>query len=117
MQVTITNSSSPAKKVYVSMLWKSLAPGESETVTRTSAQLEAEEQLRELQVAGDVTLTFATDANDAAQSGVNVLSVYTNATRPAATTMPAGGMIWNSDDAAPNTSDGTDWKDSAGSTT
>lgn len=48
------------------------------------------------------------------QSGNMVLGSYTNASRPAATSLEAGTMIWNTDDAAPNFSDATIWRDSAG---
>jgi hypothetical protein len=40
--------------------------------------------------------------------------VYSNATRPAANTFTAGMQIWNTDDNAPNFSDGTNWRDAAG---
>ena len=43
--------------------------------------------------------------------------VYTNATRPAASSVDEGGMIYNSDDNAPNFSDGTNWRDAAGNIT
>lgn len=48
------------------------------------------------------------------QTGNMVLGAYTNATRPAATAVEAGTMIWNTDDAAPNFSDATVWRDAAG---
>jgi hypothetical protein len=40
--------------------------------------------------------------------------VYSNATRPAATTFAAGVMIFNTDDCAPNWSDGSVWRDAYG---
>ena len=43
--------------------------------------------------------------------------VYTDATRPAATTFLAGTRIWNSDDSAYNYSDGTNWVDAMGGLT
>lgn len=42
------------------------------------------------------------------------LPVYSNATRPAANSVTPGFMIFNSSDAAPNISDGTDWRDMNG---
>ena len=42
------------------------------------------------------------------------IRVYSNATRPSATLYPAGFMIWNTSDSAPNYSDGTDWRDAVG---
>lgn len=41
----------------------------------------------------------------------------TNATRPAANTVPAGTQIFNTDDGAPNWSNGTDWVDALGNLT
>jgi hypothetical protein len=41
----------------------------------------------------------------------------TNLSRPPASEYPAGTSVWNSDDAAPNFSDGTDWRDAAGNLT
>lgn len=43
--------------------------------------------------------------------------VYTDSTRPSAVGLPVGYMIWNTDDNAPNFSDGTNWRNAAGSTT
>jgi len=43
--------------------------------------------------------------------------VYTNATRPAASSVAVGTQIWNSDDKSPNWSDGTNWYDSSGNIT
>jgi hypothetical protein len=45
------------------------------------------------------------------------LKTYTDATRPAANTLPAGSLIYNTDDTAPNYSDGTDWRDAMGTVT
>ena len=44
-------------------------------------------------------------------------SVYTNATRPAPGTVPAGYTIFNSDDNFLNTSDGTNWRNQSGAIT
>ena len=43
--------------------------------------------------------------------------VFTNAERPDASTVAPGTQIWNSDDKAPNYSDGTDWYDAVGNLT
>lgn len=48
-------------------------------------------------------------------TGNLVLGVYTNATRPAAPEV--GTMIWNTNDNAPNFSDGSTWRDAAGNIT
>lgn len=44
-------------------------------------------------------------------------AVYTDAQRPAANTVPVGFSFWNSNDNAPNFSDGTNWRDAAGNLT
>jgi len=46
-----------------------------------------------------------------------ILPSYTDANRPVATTVPAGAVVWNTDDNAPNYSDGTNWRTAAGATT
>lgn len=43
--------------------------------------------------------------------------LYTNATRPAANTVPASSSIWNTDDNAMNWSDGVNWRDALGNIT
>jgi hypothetical protein len=45
------------------------------------------------------------------------LPVYNNATRGEASAMFAGTVIWNTDDNAPNWSDGEYWRDSRGNIT
>ena len=45
------------------------------------------------------------------------LSTYSNGTRPDANSVPAGSMIFNTDDNAPNVSDGTNWRDMVGNLT
>lgn len=42
------------------------------------------------------------------------LASFTNATRPVASTVPAGFAIWNIDDRTINISDGTNWRDPNG---
>jgi hypothetical protein len=42
---------------------------------------------------------------------------YSNLTRPAATIFPVGSWIFNTDDNAPNYSDGTVWRDANGDET
>lgn len=51
------------------------------------------------------------------QSGNLVLGSYNNTTRPAANTLEAGTVIWNTDDNAINLSDGSAWRDAMGTTT
>lgn len=45
------------------------------------------------------------------------LTVYSDASRPAATSVPAGYIFFNSSDNFPNISDGTNWRDMSGSIT
>lgn len=53
----------------------------------------------------------------AIEGGVNGFLVYTNATRPAATTKPAGWCFYNSNDNFINCSDGANWRDPTGAIT
>jgi hypothetical protein len=45
------------------------------------------------------------------------VKIFTNANRSAATGFPSGTLVWNSDDNAPNFSDGVDWRDAVGNLT
>lgn len=47
----------------------------------------------------------------------HVLASYTSATRPAATSVAVGTAIFNTDEAAPQYSDGSVWRDAAGNIT
>lgn len=42
---------------------------------------------------------------------------YDNTTRPLPSNVPAGTWIWNTEDNAPNWSDGTNWRDADGNIT
>ena len=48
------------------------------------------------------------------EAGAGMPAVYSNTTRPPANTVPVGRMIFNTDDDAPNWSNGTDWLDASG---
>jgi hypothetical protein len=68
-------------------------------------------ELADLITKGYVTVTSSvygvlTAATVGASTSGGLL-VFTNTTRPNATTVPAGTEIWNSDDNAPNYSNGT----------
>lgn len=56
-----------------------------------------------------VGMDFATIIRSQTKTGI-----YANATRPAASSLKLGTQIWNSDDNAPNFSDGTNWRDATG---
>ena len=45
------------------------------------------------------------------------LAVYSDASRPAANSVPAGYIFFNSSDNFPNISDGTNWRNMAGAIT
>lgn len=66
---------------------------------------------------GLVTATNRELVPVAVQGPPFTIQVYSNATRPDASNVPAGHMIWNSDDLAPNFSDGTEWRDAFGAST
>ncbi len=52
-----------------------------------------------------------------AQKTTPTLDVYSNTSRPAPSTMPAGYTFFNSDDNYINVSDGTNWRDPTGAIT
>ena len=113
MLVTITNVSTDLVYFHISM-----SPGQSITTRRTTADLERDHRLSELVASGLVTLAFTKEFGDDATMGLDSpLPSYSNATRPAATTIPARTAIWNTDDSAENFSDGTNWRDNAGNLT
>lgn len=66
---------------------------------------------------------FSTVGGDITTVGGNIVGnritagTTTNAGRGSAATAGVGAMIWNSDDNAPNWSDGTNWRDAAGNVT
>ena len=116
MLVTFTNAGSSS--VYLSCIYKEIAAGASVQTRRTRAQLEADQALKALVVAGTIALGFTEETGDDAVVGQDsALKSYTNATRPAATAVPTFSAIWNTDDNAANWSDGTNWRDNAGSIT
>jgi pentose-5-phosphate-3-epimerase len=49
--------------------------------------------------------------------GPIAMKTYTNSNRPSASSLAAGTMIYNTDDHAPNFSDGTNWRDAVGNIT
>lgn len=116
MLVTFTNAGS--SDVYLSCLYTNLAAGASVQTRRTRAELEADQVLKAYVVAGTITLGFTEETGDDADVGLEApLASYTNATRPAASAVPLYSAIFNTDDNAPNYSDGTNWRDATGSIT
>jgi hypothetical protein len=115
MQVVITNATSG--DFYVSMLNKSLTAGESVTVTGTSqSALDGESQLKKDVQAGNLTLAFTVETEDAVITGQgSTLPAYANAAGlPAANSYPFGTHVWQTDAALAVWTDGTNWRTAAG---
>lgn len=108
---TIQNIST--SQVYIRDLYDSLEPGETVVLQRSLGQLGAMFGLHEALTAGTISLVslVTTPAED---TFGGTAPSYSNTTRPAATGLRAGFMIWNTDDNAPNFSDGTSWRDANG---
>ena len=116
MQVTFTNVS--GGDLYVSQLYRSMADGEAITTSRTLTDIEQDQGLKTLVDTGKLTLDFVKEDEDSVIPGFGERPMtFTNATRPVATSVPIGTMIFNTSDSAPNWSDGTDWRDAAGNIT
>lgn len=60
---------------------------------------------------------FCRNGGNATFGGGLAPASFTDANRGAATAVPTGTMIWNTDDGFPNWSDGTNWVDATGTTT
>lgn len=112
MQVTFTNAGT--EEVFLSLLYKGLAVGESVTVSKSRSELDMEQPLKALVQAGTIVLAFATEDGDDAALGTEPWPPFTDITRPAAGDWPLYGAIWNTDDNALNWTDGTNWRDAAG---
>lgn len=115
MLVTFTNAS--AEDVFVSLLYKNLAPGASVQVSKSRSELDQEQPLKALVQAGTIVLSFAEEDGDSAALGTESFPPFTDLTRPAATAWPLFGAIWNTDDSALNWTDGTNWLDATGTIT
>jgi len=112
MQVTFTNAST--EDIFLSLLYKTLAPGASVTVSKSRSELDMEQPLKALVQAGDIVLSFAVEDGDDAALGTEPWPPFTDITRPLAADWPLFGAIWNTDDNALNWTDGTNWRDAAG---
>jgi hypothetical protein len=115
MLVTFTNAS--ADDIFVSLLYKNLAPGEGVQVSKSRSELDMELELKKLVQAGDIVLTFAEEDGDDAAVGTEPHPAFADATRGLATAWPAFAAIWNTDDNALNWSDGAVWRDATGAIT
>jgi len=112
MLVTFTNAS--AEDVFLSLLYKNLAPGESVQVSKSRSELDMEQPLKKLVQAGTIVLSFAEELGDDAAVGTEPHPAFTDLSRPAPAAWPIFAAIWNTDDNALNWSDGTNWRDAAG---
>jgi hypothetical protein len=113
MLVKITNIGSD--QIHLSAYGTVLDPGGEVETRRSMADIVGDDSLKALVVSGDVSLVFTKEAGDDVVGGfTDTPPSYTDALRPAATAVPAFTFIFNTDDAAPNWSDGTDWRDAAG---
>lgn len=83
------------------------------TVTPGSSRLPGKIEIFNNETA---TAAFESDNYFSVTKGITH-AVFTNTTRPAANTLKAGTQIWNSDDNAPNYSDGTAWRAADGTVT
>jgi hypothetical protein len=121
--VVIKNVS--AQPVYLRDLSDTIEAGETVTIERFIGELTGMKGLNEAITAG--TIQLMSTVIPASESywiiaaggggGGGTPPSYSNLTRPAASTEDAGFMIWNTDDNAPNFSDGTNWRDAFGNLT
>jgi hypothetical protein len=115
MLVTFTNAGSEA--IFLSLLYKGLASGESVTVSKSRSELDQEQPLKALVQAGTIVLSFAEEDGDSAAVGTEPWPAFTNLSRPLPADWPLYAAIWNTDDNALNWTDGTNWRDAAGAIT
>lgn len=108
MLATFTNET--ADQIFLSAIYTTIEGGASVTTRRTLAEIQANQGLLERIEDGDITVTFEEEAGDASGYAGNVLGAYSNTTRPDADEVPTYSVIYNTDDAAPNISDGTNWR-------
>lgn len=114
MQVTITNASSDP--VAVSFIYRTLAAGESVTISETYSGLDGQTDFKSQVEAGTLTLAFAVEAGDSAAIGhPGTLESFVNAAGlPAAAARPLFTTVWQVDAASAVWTDGTNWRDAAG---
>lgn len=123
MQLTITNLASTA--TYIRDLYITLDASAAVTVERSAGEIDDMVGLKELQAAGTVSVAVVESTTEQASSVSETVSAalplvlpsYDDAGRPDPAAVTAGTAIWNTDDGAPNFSDGTNWVDAAGVTT
>lgn len=110
MLVTITNVSS--SKIYVSTAYASIAPSGTLTISRTAADVDRDDQLKQLVVDGLATLSYAKEATDLG-TGWTTLSEYATLALPVANTVSEGAMVYDSDLDEIKVSVGGSWKHTA----
>lgn len=121
MQVTITNAT--AAQLPIGMLYKTLEPngstGDAVTVRKTVAEMNGDQTFKTLVENGSVTLAFAVETGDSAVLGhPATLEAFANAVGlPAAAARPLFTTVWQTDAAYAVWTDGTNWRDAAGTIT
>lgn len=113
MLVKITNIGSD--QFHLPAYGSVLDPGDDIETRRTMVDVEGDESLKALVLSGDALLAFTAEAGDSIATGFGAApQSFSSAGRPDASTVPVFTWIYNTDDNAPNWSDGTDWRDAAG---
>lgn len=113
MQITFTNAGS--QDVYVSALYKEIKVGESVTTRRALSELTRNQELMKFVEDGTITLAYATeDGDDTGWTFGHMLGAFTAATRPPASSLKRGDVIYNTTTNIPNWWDGAAWRDAAG---
>ena len=116
MLVTITNLS--AAEVYLPGYYVTIPVAGSVTTHRNWADLDRDQILKTLVQANTVSLAFTKESgDDAGLSFGPTTPSYDNIDRPAANLVPVFMSIWNTDERAPEWSDGTNWRDVQGNIT
>ena len=117
MKIRFTNATS--SKRYVSALNVAIDAGAYVETQFDQARLDREWRLKADIEAGYITVTFVeVSAGDSVKTfNSSAGPAYSDATRPSATAVPVVSSIWNTDDNAPNYSDGAGWRDAAGAST
>lgn len=115
MLVTITNIDPTLREVYIPGPDITIQPALSATISRTWAELDSDRILKNMVMAGTVSLAFTKEVGDdaALQPDASVKS-YINANRPAPALVPVFTPVWNLTNNNLNWSDGVAWRDAAG---
>ncbi len=112
--LTITNlTSSP---VLVQELYASVPASGTLATERTQSDVLGMSSFLTSVAAGDLSYVI-TYSDEELAAGLAGAPIFANVDRPDSSSVATGLEIYNTDDTAPNYSDGTDWRDAAGSLT